>query len=121
MSEVTEKIQKEKLEKKGVTLSEEQQAKLKEAVEALKLPVEFTDKDFKMGEGELDIRQLNKKNTIQVFFRLFASLVAYIKDLNDNVIDVERLIMILLKKNGVTDVVKETEDVMNELLSNIKK
>ena len=44
------------------------------------MPVEFLDKHFKLGAQELDIRELSKKNTNQIFFRALVLQNVYLKN-----------------------------------------
>lgn len=79
------------------------------------MPVEYLDKDFKLGENELDIRKLTKKNLIQMFFRTQVLNNVYLKNIQNSLIDITRLLMIHLDKIGVENIVKATDDIIDKI------
>ena len=96
-------------------LTKKEEKIVKEIGEAFKMPIEFDDKNFKMGEGELDIRKLNDANYRQMLFRQGAVTNIYLKSVNQSLIDTQRLIMLLLKKMGVEDIFGELNTLLVEL------
>lgn len=96
-------------------LSPESQKALAEMMEKAKLPIVFNDKDFKMGEQELDVRQLSRSNYRQVQFRMETQKLAYLKALVQGQTDVLRMLMVIADKLGVEDIVKATDDVLDKV------
>lgn len=100
----------------GTTLSDEELKEVEEMLKNAKLPILFTDEDFKLGERELDIRGLSPENYKQLMFRMSAILPAiYNKQVLTTLIDIERLLMLLLTKMGVEDIGKELDDLYIKL------
>lgn len=95
--------------------------------EEASMPVEYLDKDFKLGDNELDIRSLSKRNYNQMIFRTLVLQNVYLKNTTSGLLDITRLLLVLLDKLGVEDIVKATDDIVDkineqtELLKNLKK
>lgn len=102
-------------------LKEDDVKLLEEAMEEAKLPVELDDKDFKMGERELDIRKLSKKNLDQMMFRMQILNVTYLRQLTQTLVDTMQLIMLVLKQLGCEDIIKSTEELIEEMRKNVTK
>lgn len=100
-------------------LTPEQEELLEKCLEEAKMPVKLTDEEFKLGEQELDIRGLKKANKDQMMFRMQILNVVYQRQITQNLVDLERLMMLILKKLGVEDIVKETDELLEELKSNV--
>lgn len=100
-------------------LTSEQEELLQKCLEEAKMPVKLTDEEFKLGEQELDIRGLKKANKDQMMFRMQILNVVYQRQITQNLVDLERLMMLILKKLGVEDIVKETDELLEELKSNV--
>lgn len=106
---------------KKVELTEEESALWQKAMTAMKAPVKFDDKDFKLGDGELDVRNLSSKNYKQLMFRMEVAKVAYLRNIAESQIDCIRLLMVLLKQAGVDDIEKATDDLMTELNKKVRE
>lgn len=106
--------------KESIKPTKKETAKIKKALKEASQPIAFKDKDFKLGAGELDIRELNDSNFKQVIFRLLADNLSYQRSMHQDLVDIMRLVMICCKKLGVEDIIKETEEMQNELASKIK-
>lgn len=100
---------------KDSCLSKKETKIVKEITDSLKMPIEFTDEKFTMGEGELDVRKLNEANYKQMLFRQNAINNIYLKSVNQSLIDTQRLLMLLLKKMGVDNIYKELNELLMEL------
>lgn len=96
-------------------LTPEAQAALKDMMDKAKLPIEYNDKDFKMGDQELDVRHLNRANYRQVEFRLMSTMMSYVRSINMSLVDILRMLMVLADKLGVEDIVKATDDVLEKI------
>ena len=101
---------KKKLEENQLT--EEQVELTKEVLEIAKEPVEMTDDDFKLSEGELDIRKLSKENREQLIFRGYALQLVYLRSLVQGQTDLMRMLMVLGDKLGVDNWQQALEDVI---------
>lgn len=112
-------------------IPEEQAEAFKQMLEEATMPVELKDEEFKLGDNELDIRGLSDKNIIQMFFRTLALQSVWLKNITTSLIDLTRLMMIHLDHEGVKDIVKATDDIIekikkqnqvkSEKLDNVKK
>ena len=95
--------------------------------EEASMPVEYLDKDFKLGDNELDIRSLSKRNFNQMMFRTLVLHSVYLKNITTSLLDITRLLLVKLDHDGVQDIVKATDDIVDkineqtELLKNLKK
>lgn len=108
------KLLKEKaMEEVGV--KEEDVKKFNEMCELAGLPIVIKDKDIKLVKGEIDIRQLSDKNILQLLFRHLTVGGAYLKDIRDSLVDIQKLLMIILKQMGVTEIIKATDEIVNDL------
>lgn len=116
LKESAKKMATEQLE-----LSEHDKEIIETALKEAKMPVKLTDKDFKCGEGELDIRKLSQENLNQMMFRMATLNIVYGRQVAQSLVDVMRLIMIVLKKLGCDDIIKETDDLLEELKERVSK
>ena len=106
---------------KDLTVSPEEMKKIEEMMTIAKMPIELKDKDIKLGEGEVDIRQLSDANFKQMIFRLFVLNNVYIRDLCTSLIDTMRLIMLSLKQQGVENITQAIDDLMTDLSKEVNK
>ncbi len=95
--------------------------RFKELLSQSKMPVEFKDEDFKLGEGELDVRGLSDANYHQLMFRVNVIKSNHLRDISQSMTDIERLLMLVLKKLGVNDIGKELMDLFEELGKKVKE
>ena len=79
------------------------------------MPVEYLDKDFKLGENELDIRSLSKRNFNQMIFRALVLQNVYLKNITTSLLDITRLLLVKLDHDGVEDIVQATDDIQAKL------
>lgn len=105
----------ERAEKAKAELSEEDTRKFKELMEATKNPIEFTDDDFRMGERELDVRNLSEANYRQLMFRLEVVKCNHLRDIAQTQGDILRFEMMILEKMGVADIVEEYGKFIDKL------
>lgn len=112
--EQAKSVLKEKaLEESGVSL--EDAKKVEDMLKLAKMPIVIKDKDIKLGDGEVDFRELSDANTRQMLFRYLTLNNVYLKDIRDSLIDLQKLLMIQLKNQGVTDIIKATDEIVEEL------
>lgn len=95
--------------------------RFKELLAQSKLPVEIGDKDFAMGEGELDVRKLSDANYRQLMFRVNVLKANHLRDISQSLADIERLLMLVLKAQGVKDIGKELDSLFKELREKAKE
>lgn len=95
--------------------------RFKELLAQCKLPVEIEDKDFAMGEGELDVRKLSEANYRQLMFRVNVLKANHLRDISQTLVDVERLLMLVLKAQGVEDIGKALNGLFEELGKKVKE
>lgn len=105
---------KEKEVKDKLSFSDEDAKTFEEMCELAKMPIKYNDSDFKLGERELDIRELNAKNLKQLQFRLQVLENVYLKGISDSLIDLMRILIVIGKKVGVNDIEKEIADYLAE-------
>lgn len=96
-------------------LSPETQRVFAEMMEKAKLPVVLEDKDFKMGEQELDVRHLSRSNYRQMEFRQMVLMNVYLRQVVQGNTDILRMLMVIADKLGVEDIVKATDDVIDKV------
>lgn len=95
--------------------------RFKELLAQCKLPVEIEDEDFAMGEGELDVRKLSDANYRQLMFRVNVLKANHLRDISQTLVDVERLLMLVLKAQGVEDIGKALNGLFKELGKKVKE
>lgn len=111
----------EKAAKAKANANPEDTERFKELLRQMKLPVEIGDEDFAMGEGELDIRKLSDANYRQLMFRIDMVKANHLRDISQSLADVERLLMLVLKAQGVEDIGKALNDLFEELGKKVKE
>ena len=101
-------------------LSEEEQKKLDQILKLAKKPVVLKDSEFKLAPRELDIRHLSDKNYKQMQFRMECHKVALLKGIHDDLVDVMRLEMLILKKLGVANITDALEELSIQISDEVK-
>ena len=101
--------------KKNHVLNPDQQRIFEEILSAAKMPVKMDNKDFKLGENELDIRWLSKQNRDQIIFRMSVLENVYLKQILTSLIDISRLLMVIADKIGVEDIIGKTDEVIEKV------
>ena len=118
LTEEDVKVVKEEVERKVKeqhVLNPEQQDLFQQILEAAKMPVRLDNKDFKLGENELDIRYLSKQNKEQMFFRQMTLQNVYLKQILTSLVDVSRLLMVVADFLGVKDIIGKTDEIIEKL------
>jgi len=106
---------------KQTSATPEETKKLADMLELAKMPIVIKDKDIKLGPGEVDFRQVSDLNARQLLFRYLTLNNVYLKDIRDSLIDIQKLLMILAKTQGVTDIIKATDEIVEELRKETEK
>lgn len=107
-----EQIKADKLAELGI--NEEQSKEFLKLCDEALMPVEMTNKDFKLGQGELDIRNLSEPNKQQMQFRTQMLILVWLKQVSNSLLDITRLIMVLADKLGVEDISGATDEVIEK-------
>ena len=97
------------------TPNDQQKALFDKAIEEAAMPVTMKDKDFKLGDSELDIRYLNKKNQDQMFFRQGVITIATLRQCMTSLVDITRLLLVIANKLGVEDIVEATDEIIEKI------
>ena len=113
IAKVKEEIENEVI--KEHSISPEQQELFNKLLDEATMPVELTDEKFKLGDNELDIRGLNKKNQAQMMFRIGALTIVYGKQILTSLVDISRLLMVVADKLGVEDIIAATDKVIDQI------
>lgn len=108
-----QQLREQALKESGV--SEQDSKKITELFDIAQMPITLNDKDIKLGKGEVDFRKLSDENKWQMIFRFLTLNNLYLKDIRDSFIDVLKLFMISLGKQGVSDITKAIEELENKL------
>lgn len=113
IAKVKEAVAEEVRQEAGI--SDEQSELFRQMCDEATMPVEFLDKHFKLGDNELDIRQLSKKNFNQMIFRTLVLHSVYLKNIVTSLVDLTRLMLIKLDHDGIEDIVKATDDIIEKI------
>lgn len=113
IDQVKEKVADEVRKEAGI--GEEQSEAFRQMCEEACMPVEYLDKDFKLGPNELDIRTLSKRNQNQMFFRTLVLHGVYLRNISKSLIDVTNLLLVLADKLGVQDIIHATDEVLDKI------
>ena len=111
--QVKEKVADEVRKEAGI--SDEQSAAFREMLDEATMPVEYLDKDFELGQNELDIRTLSKRNLNQMYFRTFVLQSVYLRNVSKSLIDITNLLLVLADKLGVEDIIHATDEVLDKI------
>ena len=103
------------------TFTEEEIEIARKIYEEAKMPVELKDEDIVCGQGELDIRKLSDENKMQMLYRSSMLQIVYLRQVNSGLVDIMRLLIVLLKHQGVENVTKALEDCIEEMGKEIGK
>ena len=95
-------------------LTKEQREIWDQIVAEAQMPIHLSNKDFKLGPQELDIRNLSQKNILQMLFRVGVIDNIYLKQLLNVGLDIIRLLMVIADKLGVENISKATDEVLEK-------
>lgn len=114
------KADKEAKDRAQVEISEEEKRIIEKIYAEAKMPTVMKDDEVQCGEGELDIRKLSRPNRDQMQFRAETLSLVYLRHMVSGLMDTEKLMMLILKKLGVTDINKALDELSEELLNDLK-
>lgn len=115
------KVQENQEKQAEIQLTEEEKKLLEEAQKEMDAPIALVDKEFIMAKKEIDIRKLSKTNKDQVTFRLLCQQVAYLRAVNQSMVDLTKLLMLVLKKLGVEDIIEATDILDDQIKAELTK
>ena len=96
-------------------ISPENQELFEKMLAEADMPIYLSDKDFKLGKQELDVRHLNRANWRQMEFRQLILQNIYLKQVVMGQTDILRMLMVIADKIGVEDIVQATDDLLDKI------
>lgn len=100
---------------KRTSLDLKEMAKAAEFMKNANMPITMKDEDLEWGKGETDVRSLDPSTYRQIEFRMAVMQTNLLRDIAQSLVDMQRLMMVSLKKEGVTDIEAELSELMDEL------
>lgn len=108
------------MEEKEKTETASAEKEAKQALEALK-PHVLKASDIKFEKGEEDVRSIDGKNYRQIEYKFLTTQTALLHNMAQSLVDVQRLLMLVLRKQGVEDISKELLELYEELRQETEK
>lgn len=109
------------VKKETTTISPKDEEKIKAFMEKMNMPIELRDEDIQMGAREIDVRNLSVKAYRQLVYKFTVAQCAVLDSMSQSLVDIQRLLMLLLKKMGTKDVVGELEELCEEIQKQAKE
>ena len=109
------------VKKETTTISPKDEEKIKAFMEKMNMPIELKDEDIQMGAREIDVRNLSVKAYRQLVYKFTVAQCAVLDSMSQSLVDIQRLLMLLLKKMGTKDVVGELEELCEEIQKQAKE
>lgn len=97
----------------GNILSDAEKKQVEEALEAK--PHVLEADDIKFEKGEEDVRKLKAEDYRQIDYKFMVTQTALLHNIAQSMVDVQRLLMLVLRKQGVEDIAKELLGLYEEL------
>ena len=101
-------------------ISDDEKEIIEKIYEEAKMPTVLKDNQVECGQGELDIRKLNRPNRDQMIFRTGALNLTYLRQNFTALLDIEKLLMLILKKLGVENITQAIANLEIELSNEVK-
>lgn len=109
------------VKKETTTISPKDEEKIKAFMEKMNMPIELKDEDIQMGAREIDVRGLSEKSYRQLMYKFTVAESAMLNSLDQSLVDIQRLLMLVLKKMGAKDVVGELDELCEEIQKQAKE
>ena len=109
------------VKKETTTISPKDEEKIKAFMEKMNMPIELKDEDIQMGAREIDVRNLSTKAYRQLVYKFTVAESAMLNSVNQSLVDIQRLLMLVLKKMGTKDVVGELDELCEEIQKQAKE
>lgn len=103
------------VKRETTTISPKDEEKIKAFMEKMNMPIELKDEDIQMGAREIDVRNLSVKACRQLVYKFTVAESAMLNSVNQSLVDIQRLLMLVLKKMGTKDVVGELDELCEEI------
>ena len=109
------------VKKETTTISPKDEEKIKAFMDKMNMPIELKDEDIQMGAREIDVRNLSVKAYRQLVYKFTVAQCAVLDSMNQSLVDIQRLLMLVLKTMGVKDIVGELDELCGELQKQAKE
>ena len=109
------------VKKQTTTISPKDEEKIKAFMEKMNMPIELKDEDIQMGAREIDVRNLSVKAYRQLMYKFTVAESSILNSVDQSLVDIQRLLMLVLKKMGAKDVVGELDELCEELQKQAKE
>lgn len=96
-------------------LSEKEAKQVAKALEAETKPHVLKASDIKFEKGEEDVRSVDRRNYRQIEYKFLTTQTALLHNMAQSLVDIQRLLMLVLRKQGVKDISKELLELYEEL------
>lgn len=90
-------------------------AKAAEFMKNANMPIKLEDKDLGFGKGEYDVRSASRGTLRQLDYRFNCMEVNLLRDIAQSMVDIQRLLMLVLKHQGAGDIQEELTELLDEM------
>ena len=109
------------VKKQTTTIDEAEEAKIKAFMEKMAMPIELKDEDVQLSPREIDVRSLSEKSYRQLMYKFTVAESSILNSVDQSLVDIQRLLMLVLKKMGVEDIIGELDELCGELQKQAKE
>ena len=109
------------VKKQTTTIDEAEEAKIKAFMEKMAMPIELKDEDVQLSPREIDVRGLSEQSYRQLMYKFTVAESSMLNSLDQSLVDIQRLLMLVLKKMGAKDVVGELDELCEEIQKQAKE
>ena len=109
------------VKKETTTIDEAEEAKIKAFMEKMAMPIELKDEDVQLSPREIDVRGLSEKSYRQLMYKFTVAESSILNSVDQSLVDIQRLLMLVLKKMGTKDVVGELDELCEEIQKQAKE
>ena len=109
------------VKKETTTIDEAEEAKIKAFMEKMAMPIELKDEDVQLSPREIDVRGLSEKSYRQLMYKFTVAESSILNSVDQSLVDIQRLLMLVLKKMGAKDVVGELDELCEEIQKQAKE
>ena len=109
------------VKKQTATIDEAEEAKIKAFMEKMAMPIELKDEDVQLSSREIDVRGLSEKSYRQLMYKFTVAESSILNSVDQSLVDIQRLLMLVLKKMGAKDVVGELDELCEEIQKQAKE
>ena len=109
------------VKKQTTAIDEAEEAKIKAFMEKMAMPIELKDEDVQLSPREIDVRGLSEKSYRQLMYKFTVAESSILNSVDQSLVDIQRLLMLVLKKMGAKDVVGELDELCEEIQKQAKE